>query len=87
MIVAAACETKAIVTAEDHNKHGGLGGAVAEVLVKRAPVPMEQVALDDIFAESGNGYELLTKFHIDVETIYNRAKQVIERKRVGTPLC
>lgn len=87
MIVAAARETGAIVTAEDHNKYGGLGGAVAEVLVRRAPVHMEQVALDDLFAESGDGYELLAKFHIDADTIYEKAKAVIERKRIGVPVC
>lgn len=87
MIVAAARETGAIVTAEDHNKYGGLGGAVAEVLVRRAPVPMEQVALDDVFAESGDGYELLAKFHIDAAAIYEKAKAVIERKQIGVPVC
>ena len=87
MIVAAARDTGAIVAAEDHNKHGGLGGAVAEVLVKRIPVPMEQVALADAFAESGDGYELLKKFQIDAHTIYDRAKAVIKRKHEGVPVC
>lgn len=80
MIVAAAEETGAIVTAEDHNRYGGLGGAVAEVLVRTVPTPMEQVALNDVFAHSGDGYELLHEFSIDAEAIYQKAKAVIQRK-------
>lgn len=79
-IVKAAQETGAIVTAEDHNCFGGLGGAVAEVLVKTMPVPMEQVALCDSFAESGKCDLLLKKYGLTAEEIYEKAKKVIERK-------
>lgn len=80
VIRAAATETGAIVTAEDHNRHGGLGGAVAEELVASTPVPMEQVALNDCFAESGDGYELLAKYGLDSDAIYEKAKAVLRRK-------
>jgi transketolase len=83
MVINSAKETGAIVTAEDHNRYGGLGSAVAEVLVKNSPVCMEQVALDDVFAHSGDGYELLKEFHLDAETIYEKAKAVTARKKSG----
>lgn len=79
-IVKAAMETGAIVTAEDHNCFGGLGGAVAEVLVKTIPVLMEQVALCDTFAESGKCDLLLKKYGLSSEEICNKAKKAIERK-------
>lgn len=79
-IVKAAQDTGAIVTAEDHNCFGGLGGAVAEVLVKTIPVPMEQVALCDSFAESGKCELLYKKYGLNAEEIYSKAKKVIERK-------
>jgi len=83
VVIAAAHETGAIVCAEDHNQYGGLGGAVAELLVTKAPVPMEQVALRDCFAESGDAYELLAKYHLDAEHIYEKAKKVLHRKHRG----
>lgn len=76
----AAAETGAIVTAEDHNCFGGLGSAVAEVVVKTTPVPMEQVALCDTFAESGNCSLLLQKYKLTAEEIYCKAKRAIQRK-------
>jgi transketolase len=80
LIVQAASETGAVVAAEDHNCFGGLGGAVAEALVKHAPVPMEQVALDDTFAESGDGNLLLQKYKLTAEEICRKAKIAITRK-------
>ena len=79
-VVNAAIETGAIVTAEDHNCFGGLGGAVAEVLVGRCPVPMEQVALRDTFARSGNGHLLLKKFGLTAEEIGQKARIACNRK-------
>lgn len=79
-IIKAADETGAIVTAEDHNCFGGLGGAVAEVLSENMPVPMERVALPDTFAESGKCDLLLQKYGLTAENIYNKAKKSIERK-------
>lgn len=82
-IVKAALETGAIVTAEDHNCFGGLGGAVAEVLVKTVPIPMEMVALENTFAESGNCNALLEKYNLTAQDIYKKAKAVIVRKTGG----
>ncbi len=76
----AAAETGALVAAEDHNCFGGLGSAVAEVLVKHQPTPLEQVALDDTFAESGDGYALLQKYNLTARAIYDKAKIALQRK-------
>lgn len=80
IIKRAASETGAIVAAEDHNRHGGLGGAVAEVLVRLNPVPMEHVALDDVFAESGTCQSLFEKYRLTAQEIYRKAKEAIKRK-------
>jgi transketolase len=79
-VTKAAEETGAIVVSEDHNCFGGTGSAVAECLVKYKPVPMEQVALQDEFAESGDGYLLLKKYGLTCKEIINKAKIAIARK-------
>ena len=61
-IIAASKETGALVSVEDANRYGGLGSAVAEVLSLSAPAPMEQVAMADTFAESGESDELREKY-------------------------
>lgn len=80
-IVAAALETGALVTAENHTIFGGLGSAVAEVLAERAPVPMERVGLRDTFGECGTNEELLEKYGLSPTHIAEAARRVIERKR------
>ncbi|MDI6765568.1 MAG: transketolase family protein [Bacteroidota bacterium] len=77
----AAEETGAIVTAEDHQKHGGLGSAVAEVLVQHCPTPQEFVAVNDTFGESGLGEELMKKYGINKDAIVKAVHRVIERKK------
>lgn len=80
-IVAAAKKTGAVVTAEEHQIHGGLGSAVAEVLGKRHPTPMEIVGIQDTFGESGKPEELLKKYHCTHEDISKAVKKVLERKK------
>lgn len=80
-IVEAAKETGAMVTAEEHNILGGLGGAVAEVLVENAPVPMIRVGIKDAFGESGPAGELLAKYGLTASDIVTAAKKVVARKR------
>ncbi|MBI5476642.1 MAG: transketolase family protein [Ignavibacteriales bacterium] len=80
-IVKSAKETGAIVTAEDHQKHGGLGGAVAEILAQYYPVPQEFVAINDTFGESGVGTELMKKYGIDKDAIVKAVRKVISRKK------
>jgi transketolase len=79
--VKAAAETGAIVTAEDHQRQGGLGSAVAEVLAETRPTPMEFVAVNDTFGESGPGAELMKKYGIDREAIVKAVRKVIRRKK------
>lgn len=74
VIIDAARETGAIVTAEEHNKIGGLGSAVSEVLVENCPVPMIRIAVNDTFGESGNGDELLVKYGLTAENIVEKVK-------------
>ncbi|KPU26702.1 transketolase [Caloranaerobacter sp. TR13] len=81
IIVKAAQDTGAIVTAEEHNIIGGLGSAVSEVLVENYPVPVEKVGIKDTFGESGNGDELLVKYGLTPENIIEAVKKVISRKR------
>lgn len=76
----AARETGAIVTAEDHQVHGGLGGAVAEMLARTIPTPQEFVAINDTFGESGKGAELMAKYGIDRHAIAEAVRRVLRRK-------
>lgn len=80
IIIEAARETRAIVTAEEHNIIGGLGSAVAEVLVESYPTVMERVGVKDSFGESGNGDELLKKYGLTSEDIANAARRAIGRR-------
>jgi transketolase len=74
-------ETGAVVTAEDHNVYGGLGGAVAEALAKTCPAPIEFVGVNDRFGESGEPHELAEHFGIDSSAIARAARRVLSRKR------
>jgi transketolase len=79
-IVKAAKECGAIVTAEEHQLFGGFGSAVAEVLVKRCPVPVEMVGVHDTFGESGNPSDLMALFHLKDVDIVAAAERVLKRK-------
>jgi transketolase len=79
-LVAAAGATGAMVTAEEHQLHGGLGGAVAEVLARKHPVPLEMVGVDNTYGESGTPDELLDKYGLTVGAIVEAAKRAVVRK-------
>ena len=79
-IIDAARQTGAIVTVEDHQIIGGLGSAVAEVLVENCPVPMARIALQDTFARSGEYRLLLEKYGMSPHHIVEAVKKVIKRK-------
>ncbi|MFA6549242.1 MAG: transketolase C-terminal domain-containing protein, partial [Candidatus Margulisiibacteriota bacterium] len=81
LIVKCAMETGAIVTVEEHSIIGGLGGAVAEVLVENACVPMARVGIRDTFGESGKPEELLVKYGLTSHDIVIAVKSVIKRKK------
>ena len=79
-IISAAKETGAVVTAEEHQVHGGLGSAVAEVLSQKYPVPIEYVAIMDTFGESGEPEELMKKYGLKSQDIIKAVKKVLKRK-------
>ncbi len=82
-ITDAARECGCIVTAEEHQVHGGLGGAVAEVVAKNYPVPIEFVGIKDTFGTSGEPDELLDYFNLNWQTIYASALKSMERRDKG----
>jgi len=79
-IIEVAKKCGAVVSVEEHNILGGLGGAVAEVLVKHYPIPMEFIGMQDCFGESGKPEELIEKYGLGVENIVKAAKRAIKRK-------
>lgn len=78
IIIKAARETGAIVTAEEHSNIGGLGSAVLEVLSDQCPVPVKRVAIRDTFGESGKPKDLLKKYGLTAEEIAAQAKEVLK---------
>lgn len=80
-IIEAAKKTGAVVTAEEHQITGGLGGAVAEVLGQNYPVPMKIVGVQDRFGESGDPWELLEEFGLTTRFLVDAVKEVIEKKK------
>jgi transketolase len=80
-IIKAAKDTGCIVTAEDHQKAGGLGGSVAEVLALELPTPMEFIGASDTFGESGKAAELYEKYGISSRHIADAVKRAIARKK------
>lgn len=83
LIIRIAKKTKAIVTAEDHNIIGGLGGAVSEVLAENYPVPVERVGMKDVFGESGTPDSLYKKYGLDSAAIMKAVRKIIKRKTIS----
>ena len=81
VVIEAADETGAIVTVEEHQIHGGLGSAVAEVVSQEFPVPIKIIGIEDRFGESGAPTELLEKFGLTKEAIIKGVTTVIRMKR------
>ena len=79
-IVAAAAETGAILTCEEHTTFGGLGSAVAEVVVDQAPVPMTRLGVPGVFAHTASANALLDDFGMSPEAIADSAKGLLKRK-------
>ena len=79
LILKAAKETKAIITAEDHSINGGLGSAVAEVLGENYPAKMERIGVKDVFGESGKPAELYKKYGLTSDNIAGVAKKLLRK--------
>lgn len=81
-IIEAAEKTGAIVTTEEHSIYGGLGSAVAEIIVENIPVPMQRVGVLDMNSESAPNEELLKKYKISTTDIIEKVKLVIKQKQL-----
>ncbi len=79
-ILASVMKTKCAVVAEEHNVIGGLGSSVAALLAKANPVPMEFVAVNDSFGESGTPDQLLKKYGLDTVNVVDAVSRVMKRK-------
>ena len=78
LIIKAAQETKAIITAEEHSIIGGLGSAVSEVVCENHPVVVKKVGINDSFGESGTPAELLEKYELTAKHIVAKVKEAIQ---------
>ena len=73
-------KTGCVVTAEEHNRLGGLGDSVAQLLVKNMPIPQEYIAVDDCFGQSGTPAQLMEKYGLNAANIVSAVQKVISRK-------
>jgi len=78
-IIEVAKKCGAIVTVEEHQVMGGMGSAVAEVLAKKQPTPIEFIGMQDVFGESGPPKELIEKYGMGVKDIKAAVKKVLKR--------
>ena len=74
-------KTRCVVTAEEHQRNGGLGDSIAQVLALNMPCPMEMVAVNDEFGQSGTPDELMKFYHLDTPDIVEAVKKVVARKQ------
>ena len=78
LVVEAARKTGKVVTVEEHSIIGGLGGAVAETLGEKLPTPMLRIGIRDVFGESGPALELIKKYGLDADSIYEKVKGFVK---------
>ena len=79
-VLESAAKTGAVVTAEEHLIAGGMGELIAGLLARELPKPVEFVAVDDLFGQSGEPSELMKVYGLDAENIVKAAKKAIGRK-------
>lgn len=79
-VIASVKKTGCIVTAEEHQRNGGLGDSIAQLLSRTLPKPVEMVAVNDSFGESGTPEELMVKYGLDTPDIVKAAERAIARK-------
>lgn len=80
-VLKSVAKTRCVVTAEEHQRNGGLGDSIAQLLAIKNPTPIEMVAVDDIFGQSGKPEELLSFYHLDTPDIVAAAKRAVARKK------
>ncbi len=79
-VLRSVAKTGCVVTAEEHNRLGGLGDSIAQVLAKHRPTPQEYVAVNDSFGESGTPAQLMEKYGLNAANIVAAVQRVIKRK-------
>lgn len=79
-VLASSQKTGCVVTAEEHQMNGGLGDSIAQLLSRKLPTPIEMVAVNDSFGESGTPDQLMTKYGLDTVNIIEAVKKVMSRK-------
>jgi transketolase len=79
-VLTSVSKTKAVVTAEEHLMNGGLGDSIAQLLSRKMPTPLEMVAVNDLFGESGKPEDLMKKYGIDSSNIIKAVETVLKRK-------
>lgn len=79
-VLTSAKKTRCVVTAEEHQMNGGLGDSIAQLLSRELPTPVEMVAVNDSFGESGTPDQLMTKYGLDTVNIIDAVKKVMSRK-------
>ncbi len=73
-------KTRCVVTAEEHQMNGGLGDSICQLLARNLPTPVEMVAVNDSFGESGTPDELMKKYHLDTPDVVDAVLKVLKRK-------
>lgn len=79
-VLRSARKTGCVVTAEEHQMNGGLSESIARLLAQKQPLPMEIVAVNDLFGQSGTPDELLDEYGLGVDDIVKAAKRALNRK-------
>jgi transketolase len=79
-IIQSVKKTRCVVTAEEHQKNGGLGDSIAQLLATQFPAPIEMVAVNDSFGESGTPDQLMTKYGLDAINIVEAVQKVMARR-------
>ncbi len=79
-VLKSVAKTGCVVTAEEHNRLGGLGDSIAQLLISKSPVPQEYVAVDDSFGESGTPAQLMEKYGLNADNIVAAVQRVMKRK-------
>jgi transketolase len=79
-ILQSVAKTKCVVTAEEHQMNGGLGDSICQLLARNTPTPVEMVAVNDSFGESGTPEALMTKYGLDAPNVATAVQKVLQRK-------
>ena len=79
-ILESVAKTQVVVTAEEHLRNGGLGDSIAQLLALKRPTPIEMVAVDDKFGESGKPAELMEHYGLNTKSVVAAVKRVLVRK-------